>query len=242
MVTITLAFIDTSFPQPFTCHRRKPLLKPSLFPTHLILEATADDNSPPGPSALDAPPPLPVCVDKTKGQCKVKNVFVDDRRFLDVSNDFNMLLHNINDGPVLSKLKHPLPNPNGPADPLFLFKYHKAQHGKQLRKQCNLSHLNQALQNQIYALVLKCWSVFDKRGIFVLVCNYKCIIDTGNTAPIAVKKIYYGPNEIPIMRRAISALQVVGHICQIHDGQWLFKAVLAPEPHQEHIRHIDHFV
>ncbi len=207
MVTVPLTFIDTLFPRLFTCHRRKPLLKPSSFPTPPILEATADDNSPPGPSAPDAPPPLPICVDKTKDQCKVKNVFVDDREFLDISDDFDMLLYNVNGEPVFRELKHPPPDPDGPVNPLFLFEYDKAQHGKWLCEQLNLSHLNQALRDRIYALMIKYWSVFDKQGVFFLVCNYECVIDTGNTALIAVKKIYHGPKEVPIMRRAILALQ-----------------------------------
>jgi hypothetical protein len=44
------------------------------------------------------------------------------------------------------------------------------------------------------------------------------------------------------MRKAIAALEKVGHICQIHDGRWLFKAVLAPKPHQEHFENIGDFV
>ncbi len=32
------------------------------------------------------------------------------------------------------------------------------------------------------------------------------------------------------------------HICQIHDGQWLFKALLAAKPHQEHVLNIEYFV
>ena len=35
------------------------------------------------------------------------------------------------------------------------------------------------------------------------------------------------------MRKAIAALKKVGHIRQIHDGRWLFKAVLAAKPHQD---------
>jgi hypothetical protein len=149
---------------------------------------------------------------------------------------------NVNGGPVLRKLKHPPPDPNGLADPLFLFEYNKAQRSQWLREQLDLSHLDQALRNQIYALVIKYWSVFDERGVFILVRNYECVIDTGNAAPIAVKKIYYGPTEIPIMRRAILALQKVGHIQQIHDGQSVFKAIFAPKPHQEHVRHINNYV
>ncbi len=60
--------------------------------------------------------------------------------------------------------------------------------------------------------------------------------------PIAVKKINYGTQETPIMRKSIAALEKVGHIKQIHDGQWLFKATLAPKPHQETVRNIEDFV
>ncbi len=194
MVAVPLALIDTSHPQLFTCHCRKPLLKPSSFPASPILEAMAapsrNDNSPPVPSAPDVPPPLPIRVEKTKGRRKVKNVFIDDRGFPDVSDDFDKLLHNINGGLVLCKLKHPPPDPNGPADLLFSFEYNKVQHSQRLLEQLDLSHLDQALCDQIYALVIKYWSVFDKHGIFVLVCNYKCVIGTGNAPPIAAKKIY----------------------------------------------------
>jgi hypothetical protein len=44
------------------------------------------------------------------------------------------------------------------------------------------------------------------------------------------------------MKRCISSLAKLGHIRQIHGGKWLFKALLAPKPHQEHVRHIDNFV
>jgi hypothetical protein len=212
MVTIPLTLIDTLFPQLFTCYCRKPLLRPSLYPPPKILEATAEGNSPPGLSALDTPSSSPICVDKTKGQRKVKNVFVDDCGFLDVSDEFDTLLHNINGGPVLRKLKHPPPDPDGLVNPLFLFEYDTVHHGKQFCKHLNLSHLDQALHNWIYVLVIKYWSVFDKCNVFILVCNYECVIDTGNAAPISVKKIYYGPTEIQIMRWAIAALQKAGHI------------------------------
>ncbi len=84
--------------------------------------------------------------------------------------------------------------------------------------------------------------MFNERGILTLVRYYECVIDTGNAAPIAIKKILYGPREIPSMRKSIAALEKVGQICQIHDGQWLFKALLAPKPHQEHMCNIEDFV
>jgi hypothetical protein len=83
---------------------------------------------------------------------------------------------------------------------------------------------------------------FDKKGVFVPVKNYECVIDTGSAWPITVKKILYGEQELVMMRKCVAALAKVGHIPQITDGSWLFKALLAPKPHQEHMKNIDDFV
>jgi hypothetical protein len=179
--------------------------------------------------------------DKSKSRRHIKNNFIDDRGFPDQSDEFNVLLHNIDGGPVLWKLKHP-PPPLGSVDPMFSFPYDESLHGARLRKDLDLSHLVVALQQTIYALIIKYWSVFDKRGVFVTVRNYECVIDTGHAHPISVKKIMYGPNKLPIMQKAVVALEKVSHIHQITDGHWFFKAVLAPKPHQEHVRHIQDFV
>jgi hypothetical protein len=45
-----------------------------------------------------------------------------------------------------------------------------------------------------------------------------------------MKKINYGMRETPIMCKCIAALEMVGQIVQIHDGRWLFKALLATTP------------
>jgi hypothetical protein len=200
------------------------------------------------PSPVTEPPPLdtttglPIRIaDKSKSRHRIKNIFINDRGFPDQSDEFNVLLHNIDGGPVLWKLKHP-PPPLGSVDPMFSFPYDELLHGARLRKDLNLSHLDVALQQTIYALIIIYRSVFDKRGVFVPVCNYKCVIDTGDAHPISVKKIMYGPNKLPIMRKAVAALEKVGLIRQITNGHWLFKAVLAPKPHQEHVRHIQDFV
>jgi hypothetical protein len=105
-----------------------------------------------------------------------------------------------------------------------------------------LLHLEPHLHDKVYATIQKYWSDFKDKGIFIPVKNYECVIDTGDAQPIAVKKIIYRPKETPIMRDAIAALAKVGHIWQIHDGRWLFKALLAPKPHQEHVRDINKFV
>ncbi len=120
--------------------------------------------------------------------------------------------------------------------------YNKNLDGEQLRKKINLSHLDASLQSKLYRLIQKYWSVFSDKGQFVPVKDYSCIIDTGTAKPIAVRKIHYGPREIPIMEKCIATLEKLGHIHQIHDGEWLFKALLAPKPHQEGITNIRDFV
>ncbi len=111
-----------------------------------------------------------------------------------------------------------------------------------MRRDLDLSHLEPHVRKQVYDLVKKYWSVFDKNGVFVPVKNYECVIDIGDSPPIAVKRILYGPKETPIMCKAIAALEKVGQIHQITDGCWLFKALLALKPHQEQVRNIDDFV
>jgi hypothetical protein len=44
------------------------------------------------------------------------------------------------------------------------------------------------------------------------------------------------------MCECIAVLQKIGHIRQITDGSWLFTALLAAKPHQEHVCCIDDFV
>jgi hypothetical protein len=141
----------------------------------------------------------------------------------------------------LQKLKHP-PTPLEEVDPKFFSTYDESKHGEQLRRDLDLSHLNTQVQEKIYALIKKYWSVFDEKGVYVPVKNYECVIDTGDAPPIAIKKILHGPQEIPIMHECIAALEKVGHIRQIFDGRWLFKALLAAKPCQEHVCNIVKFI
>ena len=179
---------------------------------------------------------------KPKRQKQHTNIFVDDRGFPDQSDEFDYLLSNVDFRPVLRKLLHPAPALDGPVDPAFLSIFDPALHEAQMREDLDLSHLPIDIQNEVYSLIREFWSVFDGKGYTVPVKNYECVINTGNARPIAVKKILYGENETPIMRKCIAKLNEVGHIQQIRDGAWLFKALLAPKPHQEHIRDIEDFV
>ena len=210
---------------------RKPCLKPSSYSI-----------SPLEPLPQPATPPPSDMAPKGKGGCcQIKNAFADNRGYPDQINYHNNLLHNIDSSPVLQKLRHP-PPPINKVSPSFDFQFDKTLHGARLRQQLDLSHLNDALQTRMYTLIQKYWLVFDKHGVWVPVKNYKCIIDTGNTPPITIKNIQYGPKELPIMRKAIAGLKQVGHVHQIHNGRWLFTCVLAARPHQEHVRDINKFV
>ncbi len=149
-----------------------------------------------------------------------------------------MILHNIIGGTVLRKRKHPTP-PLDKINPLFYAPYIRSVHGTKLRKELDLSHLEAPLRDQVYRLLQKYWSVFDDKGQFVPVKDYSCVINTGSAKPIAVQKIHHGPCKIPIMQKCIASLAQLGHIRQVYGGKWLFRALLAPKPHQEHVSSID---
>ncbi len=100
---------------------------------------------------------------KHKGRSRLKNVFVDDRGFPDQSDEYDTLLHNVDGGPILRKLKHPPPPVDVP-DPRFL-PYDESIHGGHLREQLNLSHLDSSIQLAVTNLVKKYWSVFDECGV-----------------------------------------------------------------------------
>jgi hypothetical protein len=127
-------------------------------------------------------------------------------------------------------------------DPCFKETYNEACHGERFHKELDLSHLDPPVRKQACKLLQKYWSVFDDKGLFIPVMDYKCSINTGSARPICVKKINYGPQEIPIMKCCIASLKKLGHIHQIHSGKWMFKALLTLKPHQEHVHHIDDFV
>jgi hypothetical protein len=102
----------------------------------------------------------------------------------------------------------------------------------------DFSHLEPSHAACLTALIKKYWTILNVTPVH----GNQCVIDTGNVKPILVKKIMYGPKETIIMRKSIAALAKVGQVCQIHDGKWLVKALLAAKPHQEHVSNIEGFV
>jgi hypothetical protein len=132
---------------------------------------------------------------KPKCRKRLLNVFLDDRGFPDQSNHYNHMLHGMDGSPVLRKLRHPQPNLDVPIDPMYYSPYVVKKHEALMRKDMDLSHLDPTLQEKIYQIIRDHWSVFDKKGVFIPVKNYECVIDTGSSQPIAVKKILYGERE-----------------------------------------------
>jgi hypothetical protein len=117
------------------CHR-KLCLTPSTYST---LGTTL--------SLLPAGNYLPIRVaDKPKRCRQLNNVFVNDRGFPDKTEYYENLLHNIDGGPILHKLKHP-PQSLDEVDPKFFSTYDESKHGVQLKKDLNLSHLEPAVRN-----------------------------------------------------------------------------------------------
>lgn len=192
-------------------------------------------------ASATAPAPIRPARKPPKGKRR-PNVFVDDRGFPDQSDEFDTLLHSINGGPVLRKRKHP-PRPLDELDPAFADPFDEAKHGEMFRSEFQPSPLLTDEQNATLAnLIKEFWCVFSEKGLFVPVKDYECCINTGTAAPISIKGINYGPRELPIMRECVATLEKLGHIYQVRDGPWLFKALLAPKPHQEHITCIKKFI
>ena len=52
------------------------------------------------------------------------------------------MLHDIDGGPILRKLRHPMPDLNGPIDPRFDNPFIAEQHEALMRKKTDLSHLD----------------------------------------------------------------------------------------------------
>lgn len=217
-------------------------LQPHLFTEISEHNIRTPASAPPAPLlASDKPAPIRPAIKPRKGKRR-QNVFADDCRFPDQSHDFNVLPHNIDGGSVLRKRKHSA-RALDDIDPAFNVAYDKALHGERFRKEFKPSPWLTDEQNAIVAdLIKEFWCVFDDNGLFIPVRDYECEIDTGDAPPIAVKKINYSPYETPIMWKCIAALEKLGHISQVRDGRWMFKALLAPKPHQEHVFSIDWFV
>ena len=112
-----------------------------------------------------------------------RHVFFDDRGYPDPRFDWEEVLPTSGSS-VLRKMLHPAP-PLDSIDPAFNTTYNEAIHGEKLQSQLQLSHLPQAQQLCVLALVKKYWAVFDDRGVSVPVLDYECHIDTGSNRPVS---------------------------------------------------------
>ena len=89
---------------------------------------------------------------KPKRQKRLNNVFYDDRGFPDQSDKYDYLLHSVDGGPVLRKLRHPAPDLEGPVDPSFLSVFNPDVHESQLREE--LAYLTSLRMSGIRYMIL----------------------------------------------------------------------------------------
>jgi hypothetical protein len=102
---------------------------------------------------------------KPKSRCKLRNVFYDDRGFLDQSDEFDHLLKNIEGGVILCKKKHPQP-PLDINNPTFNYKFDEALHAANIKSELLRDHLSPADAAEVVALIKRYWTVFDEGGTF----------------------------------------------------------------------------
>ena len=92
---------------------------------------------------------------KPKRRKRTNNVFLDDRGFKDLSDDYDHVLHDVDGGPILRKLRHPAPALDADIDPAFHSPFVPAKHEDQMHKDLDLSHLDPNLQEKICAIIKK---------------------------------------------------------------------------------------
>ncbi len=73
------------------------------------------------------------------------NVFLDDRGFLDQSNNYNHLLHVVDGGSILRKLRHPQQDLDAPLNPLYYLQFVADKHEALMHKDMDLMHLDPTL-------------------------------------------------------------------------------------------------
>jgi hypothetical protein len=98
-----------------------------------------------------------------------------------VSNDYDHVLHDVDSGPILRRLRHPKLDLSAPIDPLYHSLFIAQKHKEIMKHDMDLLHLKPYLQERIYNIIRCRWSMFDNKGIFAPVKHYECVIDTGNS-------------------------------------------------------------
>ena len=90
---------------------------------------------------------------KAKCRKRLQHNFLDGRGFPDQSDNYDHVLHNINGGPALRKLKHPVPDLKTPVDPAFFSEFSPEKHEAEMRRDVDLSHLDPDLQERINCMI-----------------------------------------------------------------------------------------
>jgi hypothetical protein len=188
------------------------------------------------------PNKVPIRIPKPPYRKKRPNIFKEGPSEIpDPMSDFQFL-HQQKVGNTI-KRSTKLPREENDLDPQFQLKFDESKHGDELRKNlCLDPTIPREIKNELINIIKEYWSCFCEEKVTVPIRDYECVIDTGTAKPIHVRNMRYGPNETPVMEKAIDSLLSLDQIEPITDGEWMSRAVIAPKPHQEDIFDIDQFV
>jgi hypothetical protein len=175
----------------------------------------------------------------TRHQKKARNAFYDDCGLPNQLDTYNHLLHNI-DGRVILGKKHFDTLALNEDNAVINYEFSEAADGNWLKTKLDLSHLTPKSSSLWPSDVDVCLMIAVNLSWFVT-SNASSTLEVQFRLLWRKNIIRLEPQEITIMRKSIAALERMGQIHQIHNGQWLDKDMLAPKPHQEVIQNIKDF-
>ncbi len=109
-----------------------------LFCRRLCIKASAVST---GSVRLNKSTPIWVATNP-KQRKQLNNVFLDNQGFPDQSDEYDHMLHNIDGGSILRKLRHPQPDLDAPVDPLYCSLFIPEKHKAIIRKDMDLLHFD----------------------------------------------------------------------------------------------------
>ena len=123
-----------------------------------------------------------------------------------------------------------------------IIQFNKSDDTTELMKAIKIgSSINNSVQQRIISIVQKYWDCFAMKGARRTIIGYEFGIDTGDAKPVCCAKPQYGYHESAIIMEQVLALLKNSWIEEC-EGPWGSMVVLAPKPHEEHIKDIADFI
>ena len=113
---------------------------------------------------------------------------------------------------------------------------------KELMKDIRIgASVTSPIQQRLLEIVKTYWDFFATKGARRTIIGYEFGIDTGSAKPACCPKPQYGYHESNIIMEQVTTLLKNLWIEEC-EGPWGSMIVLAPKPHQEHIKNIEDFI